>query len=213
MNLAPIEEAVRRIKRGEMVIVIDDDDRENEGDLTIAASWVTPEAINFMITWARGLVCMPSAPEVLDSLKISPMVAAGEEGCDTAFCISIDHRDAGSGIGAADRALTIRRVIDSDAKPEEFIRPGHVFPLRALPGGTHSRRGHTEAAVDLAVLAGLPPVAVICEVLDKDGSPARATYLEEFSTDHRIIVVSVGQIAEYRLAQEADASKSATLVL
>ncbi len=213
MNLTPIEEAVRRIKRGEMVIVIDDDDRENEGDLTMAASWVTPEAINFMITWARGLVCMPSAPEVLDSLKISPMVAAGEEECDTAFCVSIDHRDAGSGIGAADRALTIRRVIDSDAKPEEFIRPGHVFPLRALPGGTHSRRGHTEGAVDLAVLAGLPPVAVICEVLDKDGAPARAAYLEEFSTDHRIIVVSVGQIAEYRLAQEAEASKSATLVL
>lgn len=213
MNLAPIEEAVRRIKRGEMVIVVDDDDRENEGDLTIAASWVTPEAINFMITWARGLVCMPSAPEVLDSLNISPMVAPGKEGCDTAFCVSIDHRDAGSGIGVADRALTIRRVIDPDVKPEEFISPGHVFPLRALPGGTHARRGHTEAAVDLAVLAGLPPVAVICEVLDKDGLPARVTYLEEFSTEHRIIVVSVGQIVEYRLAQEADESKSATLVL
>jgi len=213
VNLASIEEAVRRIKRGEMVIVVDDDDRENEGDLAMAASWVTPEAINFMITWARGLVCMPSSPEVLESLNISSMVAEGEAGCDTAFCVSIDHRDAGSGIGAADRALTIRRVADPDVTGDEFIRPGHMFPLRAQPGGTQERRGHTEAAVDLAVLAGLPPVAAICEVLDRDGSPARTAYLEEFAIEHRILIVSVGQIAEYRLQHDAATTKTGVRVL
>src|SRR5207245_1875228 len=167
------DEALRRIRRGEMVLVVDDEDRENEGDLTMAASWVTPEAINFMLRWARGLVCMPCAPERLDVLRMAPMVAPDQAGCDTAFTVSIDHVNAGSGIGAADRAQTIRRVIDDDAEALEFKRPGHVFPLRARKGGVLERRGHTEAAVDLARLAGLPPVAVICEVLADDGAPAR----------------------------------------
>ena len=214
MSLASIEDALRRIRRGEMVLVVDDEDRENEGDLTMAASWVTPEAVNFMLRWARGLVCMPAAPEVLESLKLGPMVAPEEAGCDTAFTVSIDHVDAGSGIGAGDRAHTIRRAVSSDAVPGEFKRPGHVFPLRARPGGVLERRGHTEAAVDLARLAGLPPVAVICEVLHDDGSPARYPYLEMFATEHRIAMVSVEQVVQYRLANDpAATSESATLLL
>jgi len=214
MSLTPIEDALRRIRRGEMVLVVDDEDRENEGDLTMAASWVTPEAVNFMLRWARGLVCMPAAPEVLESLKLGPMVSPDEAGCDTAFTVSIDHIDAGSGIGAADRAHTIRRAVAPDAAPGEFKRPGHVFPLRSRPGGVLERRGHTETAVDLARLAGLPPVAVICEVLHDDGSPARLPYLELFATEHRIAMVSVDQVVQFRLATEACSSADvATLLL
>jgi 3,4-dihydroxy 2-butanone 4-phosphate synthase/GTP cyclohydrolase II len=198
--LTPIDDALRRIRRGEMVLVVDDEDRENEGDLTLAAEWVTPDAVNFMLRWARGLVCMPCAGSWLDRLDIEPMVPAGRAGCDTAFTVSIDHRNAGSGIGAADRALTIRRVLDPASRPDDFVRPGHVFPLRAREGGVLDRRGHTEAAVDLARLAGLSPVAVICEVLHDDGSPARFPYLELFAEEHRIAMTSVAQVAEYRLA-------------
>src|SRR5690242_14772822 len=195
-----------------MVLVVDDEDRENEGDLTLAAEWVTPEAINFMLRWARGLVCMPCASERLVDLEIGPMVPPGHAGCDTAFMVSIDHRDAGSGIGAHDRALTIRRILDQDSRPEHFVRPGHVFPLRARDGGVLERRGHTEAAVDLARLAGCAPVAVICEVLHDDGSPARFPYLELFAEEHRIALVSVAQLAEYR-ESTATSTSSRTLLL
>jgi 3,4-dihydroxy 2-butanone 4-phosphate synthase/GTP cyclohydrolase II len=198
MTFATIDEALRRIRRGEMVLVADDEDRENEGDLTMAAEWVTPEAVNFMLRWARGLVCMPTAPEYLDRLAIPPMVPPGTAGCDTAFSISIDHVESGSGIGAADRAHTVRRFLDPAARADEFIRPGHVFPLRAREGGVLERRGHTEAAVDLARLAGLPPVAVICEVLHDDGSPARLPFLELFAQEHRIAIISVDQVAAHR---------------
>ena len=152
-----------------------------------------------MLRWGRGLVCMPCDARLLDALDVWPMVPSDRAGCDTAFAVSIDHVTAGSGIGAADRARTIRKVIDPDSQPSDFQRPGHVFPLRARPGGVLERRGHTEASVDLALLAGLPPVAVICEVLHDDGSPARLPYLESFAVDHRIAMVSVDQIAEYRL--------------
>ena len=199
MSLTPIDDALRRIRRGEMVLVVDDEDRENEGDLQMAADCVTGEALNFMFRWARGLVCMPCDGTWLDKLDIGPMVPRGEEGCDTAFTVTIDHRDAGSGIGAADRALTIRKVLDPTSRPHDFIRPGHVFPLRACDGGVLDRRGHTEAAVDLARLAGLAPVAVTCEVLHDDGSPARLPYLELFAQEHRIAMISVEQIADYRL--------------
>jgi 3,4-dihydroxy 2-butanone 4-phosphate synthase/GTP cyclohydrolase II len=197
-SLSPIDEALKRIRRGEMVLVIDDEDRENEGDLTMSAAWVTPDAINFMLQWARGLVCMPCDPRRLDELDIEPMVAPDRAGCDTAFSVSIDHRSAGSGIGAADRAVTIRKVVDPTTAPSEFVRPGHVFPLRARPDGVLERRGHTEAAVDLARLAGLPPVAVICEVLQDDGSPARLPYLELFALEHRVAMISVDQVVERR---------------
>ncbi len=198
MPLTSIDDALRRIRRGEMVLVVDDEDRENEGDLTLAAEWVTPEAVNFMLRWARGLVCMPCDAERLAELEIGPMVPPGHAGCDTAFTVSIDHREAGSGIGAHDRALTIRRVLDADARPDHFVRPGHVFPLRAREGGVLERRGHTEAAVDLARLAGCAPAAVICEVLHDDGSPARYPYLSMFAEEHRIAMVSVAQLVEYR---------------
>jgi 3,4-dihydroxy 2-butanone 4-phosphate synthase/GTP cyclohydrolase II len=197
-KFATIEEALKRIRRGEMVLVADDEDRENEGDLTMAASWVTPEAINFMLRWARGLVCMPTTSERLDELAIDQMVAPGRAGCDTAFTVSIDHVDSGSGIGAADRANTIRRYLDPTCGPNDFIRPGHVFPLRAKSGGVLERAGHTEAAVDLARLAGLPPVAVICEVLHDDGSPARLPFLQLFAEEHRVALISVAQVIDYR---------------
>jgi 3,4-dihydroxy 2-butanone 4-phosphate synthase / GTP cyclohydrolase II len=195
--LIPIDDAIRRIRRGEMVLVVDDEDRENEGDLTMAADWVTPEAVNFMLRWARGLVCTPCDGSILDALGIGPMCAPGTESADTAFCISVDHRDAGSGIGAADRALTIRRMLAADARPDEFVRPGHVFPLRARDGGVLQRRGHTETAVELARLAGLTPAAVICEVLHDDGSPGRLPYLELFCAEHRIPMISVAQVADH----------------
>jgi 3,4-dihydroxy 2-butanone 4-phosphate synthase/GTP cyclohydrolase II len=208
--LTSIDDALRRIRRGEMVLVVDDEDRENEGDLTLAAEWVTPEAINFMLRWARGLVCMPCDGLVLDKLEISQMVTA--PGCDTAFTVTIDHVDAGSGIGAADRALTVQKVLDPASRAEHFVRPGHVFPLRAREGGVLVRRGHTEASVDLARLAGCAPVAVICEVLHDDGSPARFPYLELFAEEHRIALVSVAQLAEYR-ESTATSTSSRTLLL
>jgi 3,4-dihydroxy 2-butanone 4-phosphate synthase / GTP cyclohydrolase II len=213
MALATIDEALKRIRRGEMVLVVDDEDRENEGDLTMAASWITPEAVNFMLRWARGLVCMPCHMGRLDELDFWPMVPLDRAGNDTAFTVSIDHVTAGSGIGAADRATTIRHVLDGDARPSDFQRPGHVFPLRARPGGVLERRGHTEASVDLARLAGLPPVAVICEVLCDDGSPARFPYLEQFAADHRIAMVAVDQVVEHRLAHDDTASHRLTPLL
>ncbi len=206
--MTSIDDAIRRVRRGEMVLVVDDEDRENEGDLTLAAEWVTPEAINFMLRWARGLVCMPCDASRLVELEIGPMVPHGA-GCDTAFTVSIDHRDAGSGIGAHDRALTIRKVLDPGTRPDEFVRPGHVFPLRAREGGVLERRGHTEAAVDLVRLAGLAPVAVICEVLHDDGSPARLPYLELFAQEHRIAMLSVAQLAQYREEPSAGAANGA----
>jgi 3,4-dihydroxy 2-butanone 4-phosphate synthase/GTP cyclohydrolase II len=212
-RLATVDEALKRIRRGEMVLVADDEDRENEGDLTLAAEWVTPEAVNFMLRWARGLVCMPTHPAYLDRLEIPPMVPPGHAGCDTAFSVSIDHRDAGSGIGAADRALTIKRFLDPEARPDEFVRPGHVFPLRARPDGVRERRGHTEAAVDLARLAGLAPVAVICEVLHDDGSPARMPFLELFAQEHRIAMITVAQLAAHREETEEQGARPAPLLL
>ena len=200
MPLTTIDDALRRMRRGEMVLVVDDEDRENEGDLTMAAEWVTPEAVNFMLRFARGLVCMPCDSERLDELEIGPMVPAGAATADTAFCVSIDHHGAGSGIGAGDRALTIKRVLDPGSRPGDFLRPGHVFPLRARPGGVLERRGHTEASVELATLAGMAPIAVICEVLHDDGSPARLPYLELFAQEHRIAMVSVEQVVEHRVA-------------
>ena len=213
MTLSTIDEAVRRIRRGEMVLVVDDEDRENEGDLTMAASWVTAEAVNFMLRWARGLVCMPCDATRLDELAIEPMLPDGRATCDTAFCVSIDHATAGSGIGAADRATTIRKVLDRGTRASDFVRPGHVFPLRARAGGVLERRGHTEAAVDLARLAGLPPVAVICEVLQDDGSPARFPFLELFAEEHRVAMIAVDQIAEHRHGRRERAARATAPLL
>jgi 3,4-dihydroxy 2-butanone 4-phosphate synthase/GTP cyclohydrolase II len=212
MALTNIDEALKRIRRGEMVLVVDDEDRENEGDLQMAASWVTADALNFMLRWARGLICMPAAPTVIDTLDLAPMVAPEIAGCDTPFTVPIDHVDGGSGISAADRALTIRRVVDPDVRAAEFKRPGHVFPLRAREGGTLERRGHTESAVDLAVLAGLAPVAVTCEVLDDKGEAASFDVLMEFAGHHRIAMVSIDQIVEHRKGTGAGTRRPALLL-
>ena len=189
-------EALRRIQRGEMVLVSDGPDREDEADLTMAAEWVTPEAIAFMLRHGRGLVCMPCDGIRLDRLGIGPMVT--EAGCDTAFTVSIDHHSVGSGISAADRAATIRAVLDPWAGPSDFVRPGHVFPLRAREGGVLMRTGHTEAAVDLARLASLAPCAVICEVLNDDGTIARGPELDRLATDHDLARVTIEDLVAYR---------------
>jgi len=191
-----VVEALRRIQRGEMVLVSDGPDREDEADLTMAAQWVTPEAIAFMLRHGRGLVCMPCDGARLDRLGIGPMVT--DAGCDTAFTVSIDHRSVGSGISAADRAATIRAVLDPWAAAGDFVRPGHVFPLRAREGGVLVRTGHTEAAVDLARLAGLAPCAVICEVLNDDGTIARGPELDRLAADQDLLRVTIEDLVAYR---------------
>lgn len=209
MPFAPVEEAIERVARGEMVVVVDGPDRENEGDITVAADHVTPDAINFMLRHGRGLVCMPCASDRLDDLRIGSMVAANTSENDTAFTVSIDHRCCGTGISAHDRAATVRGVLDPDARPWDFRRPGHVFPLRARSGGVLERPGHTESAVDLARLAGLYPCGVICEVLNDDGSVARFPDLEVFCRRHDLALVSVEDLVDHRLRREAPASEGA----
>jgi len=191
-----VVEALRRIQRGEMVLVSDGPDREDEADLTMAAQWVTPEAIAFMLRHGRGLVCMPCDGARLDRLGIGPMVT--DAGCDTAFTVSIDHTSVGSGISAADRSATVRAVLDPWAGATDFVRPGHVFPLRAREGGVMVRTGHTEAAVDLARLAGLAPCAVICEVLNDDGTIARGGELDCLAADHDLARVTIEDLVAYR---------------
>jgi 3,4-dihydroxy 2-butanone 4-phosphate synthase/GTP cyclohydrolase II len=191
-----VVDALRRIQRGEMVLVSDGADREDEADLTMAAQWVTPEAIAFMLRHGRGLVCMPCDGARLDRLGIGPMVT--EAGCDTAFTVSIDHNSVGSGISAVDRSATIRSVLDPWAGPADFVRPGHVFPLRARDGGVLTRTGHTEAAVDLARMAGLAPCAVICEVLNDDGTIARGPELDRLAAEHDLARVTIEDLVAYR---------------
>src|SRR5215813_13100323 len=166
---ARIEDAVEAIRRGDMVIVVDDEDRENEGDLTIAAEKVTPEAINFMARYGRGLICLSMTPERLDELEIPLMVSQNSSRFETAFCVSIEAKDTSTGISASDRAATVRAALDPATRPSELARPGHMFPLRSRTGGVMVRAGQTEAAVDLARIAGLYPAGVICEVMNEDG--------------------------------------------
>jgi 3,4-dihydroxy 2-butanone 4-phosphate synthase/GTP cyclohydrolase II len=202
MPFISVEEAIERIRRGEMLIVVDDEDRENEGDLTMAAARATPEAVNFMIRHGRGLVCVPCEAKRLDELHLEPMVAHNTSSHETAFTVSVDHRSVTTGISAHERAITIRKILDPASGPSDFIRPGHVFPLRAKEGGVLRRAGHTEAAVDLARAAALPPCGVICEVLNQDGTTARLPQLEAFATEHGLGVVSIAQIIEYRRRSE-----------
>lgn len=210
MAFLEIDEALKRIAAGEILIVVDDEDRENEGDLTIAAEMVTPAAINFMVSHGRGLVCMPCDGAKLDQLHIEPMVAMNTSSHETAFTVSIDHRSVTTGISAHERAVTIQKVTDPEATPSEFIRPGHVFPLRAKEGGVLRRAGHTEAAVDLARMAGLQPCAVICEVLNEDGTTARLQRLEEFASVHNLGIISIAQLIAYRGRSERLIKKGAT---
>jgi 3,4-dihydroxy 2-butanone 4-phosphate synthase / GTP cyclohydrolase II len=199
--------AIAAIRRGEMVIVADDEDRENEGDLVCAADRVTPEAINFMATHGRGLVCLTLAGDIADRLDL-PLMAGGRtaDPNETAFTVSIDARPGlgvSTGISAADRARTIRVAVNPESRPADLLRPGHIFPLRAKPGGVLQRVGQTEASVDLARMAGLTPAGVICEILKCDGSMARRPDLEAFSAEHEIEFITVAQIIAYRLKHES----------
>jgi 3,4-dihydroxy 2-butanone 4-phosphate synthase/GTP cyclohydrolase II len=203
MALATVPEAVADFKAGKFVIVVDDEDRENEGDLVVAAELVTPEHISFMTRHGSGLVCMPVKAKRLDELGISPMVEHNTSRLGTAFSVSIDARDVTTtGASAFDRAATIRKVLDIDAKSTDFSMPGHTFPLRAAEGGVLTRAGQTEAAVDLAVLAGLYPAGVITELMKPDGTMARMPDLELFATEHQIKIITVAQLIEYRRRNE-----------
>ena len=203
MSFTTVEAAIEDIRAGKMVIVVDEEDRENEGDLTMAAEKVTPEAVNFMATYGRGLICMPMTGSRLDELQIPSMVSNNESVHGTAFCVSIEaRRNVSTGISAADRAVTILTAIDSSTKPSDLVRPGHVFPLRARKGGVLQRAGQTEAAVDLARLAGLKPAGVICEIMNEDGSMARTKELEEFAIRHDMRVISVVDLIKFRLGTE-----------
>jgi 3,4-dihydroxy 2-butanone 4-phosphate synthase/GTP cyclohydrolase II len=203
MPFSPIDEIIEDIKAGKMVIVCDDEDRENEGDLTMAAELVTPEDINFMATHGRGLICLPMGEEMLDRLEIPQMITHNSSRLGTAFTVSIEAKDGVStGISAADRAHTCRVAVDEATDPDDLVMPGHVFPLRARPGGVLQRAGQTEAAVDLSRLAGLKPAGVICEIMKEDGTMARVPDLEKFSAEHGVKMVTVAQIIEYRRTYE-----------
>lgn len=203
MSFASIPEAVKQIKAGRMVVVVDDPDRENEGDLVMAASKVTPEAINFMAKYGRGLICLPIIGKRLDELRISPMVENGTEVRDAAFTVSVDARHGiTTGVSAADRAHTIRTLISPRTRPDELIRPGHIFPLRYREGGVLVRAGHTEAAVDLAKLAGLYSAGVICEIMNEDGTMARMPELQHFVRRHRLKMITIASLIEYRRRTE-----------
>ncbi|MBI2940608.1 MAG: bifunctional 3,4-dihydroxy-2-butanone-4-phosphate synthase/GTP cyclohydrolase II [Chloroflexi bacterium] len=203
MALATIEEAIEDYRAGRFVIIVDDEHRENEGDLAVATEHVTPQAINFMATHGRGLICVSLSGERLDYLRIPLMVPENSSRFQTAFCVSVEAKGrVTTGISAADRAASARRLIDLEARPEDFIRPGHVFPLRAREGGVLVRAGQTEASLDLARLAGLYPSGVICEIMNDDGTMARMPDLERYSARHRVKIISVAQIIEYRRQRE-----------
>lgn len=197
-----IEEAIEDIKDGKIVVVIDDEDRENEGDLLMAAEKVTPEAINFMATYGKGLICMPLTEEYLKRLNIPQMVKDNTDNHETAFTVSIDHIKTTTGISAYERALTIQKVLEKESTPNDFRRPGHIFPLKARKGGVLVRNGHTEAAVDLARLAGLKPGGVICEIMSKDGTMARTNELMEFCKIHNLKIITIKDLVEYRKSNE-----------
>ncbi len=197
-----IEEAIEDIRLGKMVVVVDDEDRENEGDLLMAAENVTPEAINFMAKYARGLICMPVIGERLRELDIVPMVTKNTESLQTAFTVSIDAAETTTGISAYERAATILKVVNQKSMPGDFKRPGHVFPLEAREGGVLKRAGHTEAAVDFAKLAGLYPAGVICEIMNEDGTMARTPQLMEYVKEHNLKIITIADLILYRKNRE-----------
>ena len=203
MPFASIEEAAADLREGRMVIIVDDEDRENEGDLVCAAEKVSPELINFMATHARGLICMPLTEERCDELHLTMQVADNTSFLGTAFTVSIEaRRGVTTGISAADRATTILTAVDPKTRPQDLARPGHVFPLRAKKGGVLVRPGQTEASVDLARIAGLTPAAVICEIMNEDGTMARLPQLEEFAARHRLKMITVADLVRYRMQKE-----------
>ena len=211
---ASIEEAIDVIREGRMVIVVDDEDRENEGDLTIAAEKVTPEAINFMARFGRGLICMSMTGDRLDELEIPLMVNQNTTRFNTAFCVSIEATQrVSTGISAADRAATVHAAVDPKTKPVDLARPGHMFPLRARDGGVLVRAGQTEAAVDLARIAGLYPAGVICEVMNEDGTMARVPELAKFARKHGLLIITIADLIKYRMRTERLVKRVATAAL
>ncbi|MGM0417993.1 MAG: bifunctional 3,4-dihydroxy-2-butanone-4-phosphate synthase/GTP cyclohydrolase II [Thermodesulfobacteriota bacterium] len=209
-----IEQAIEDIKAGKMIILTDDEDRENEGDLTIASEAVTPEIINFMAKYGRGLICMSLTGERCEQLNLPMMVEDNTSAHETAFTVSIEAREGvTTGISAADRAKTVQDAIADDAKPEDIVRPGHIFPLKAKDGGVIVRAGHTEASADLARLAGFKPSGVICEIMDDDGTMARMPSLEKFSEEHNIGICTIAELISYRLHNESFVHKKAEAVI
>ncbi|MFQ6083301.1 MAG: bifunctional 3,4-dihydroxy-2-butanone-4-phosphate synthase/GTP cyclohydrolase II [Candidatus Aminicenantia bacterium] len=203
MKLATVKEAIKEIKKGRPIIIVDDEGRENEGDLMVAAEKTTPEIINFMSKYGRGLICLAMTQERLTELQIPLMVADNTAPFQTAFGVSIDAKHGTTtGISAFDRAKTILTAIDPHTKPSDLVRPGHIFPLRARPGGVLKRAGQTEASVDLARMAGLYPAGVICEVMNEDGTMARMPQLQEFGKKHNIKILAIAELIKYRLKTE-----------
>lgn len=214
MPLATVPEALEDIRRGTPIILVDDEDRENEGDLCIAAEKATPEIINFMAKYGRGLICLSLSPDLVDRLELPMMVTKNKSPFQTAFTISIEARKGvTTGISAADRAHTILTAIDEDTKPEDLVSPGHVFPLRARKGGVLVRTGQTEGSVDLARIAGMKPAGVICEVMNEDGTMARMPDLEVFAREHGLKVVTIASLIQYRMQTESFVHRAATAKL
>jgi 3,4-dihydroxy 2-butanone 4-phosphate synthase/GTP cyclohydrolase II len=203
MPFTKIEQAVEAMKRGELVIVVDDEDRENEGDLITAAEVITPESMAFMIRYTSGVICMPMEGDRLDHLRLPLMVADNTESQRTAFTVSVDARhNTSTGISAADRCTTIHAMLDEATRPEDLARPGHIFPLRYREGGVLKRAGHTEAAVDLARMAGFRPAGVLAEVVNDDGTMARMPELEKFAQEHGLLIISIADLIRYRRHRE-----------
>ena len=214
MKFSPIVDIIEDIQQGKMVILVDDEDRENEGDLIMAAQWVRPEDVNFMASYGRGLICLTLTQERCEQLRLPLMVSHTGDLHGTSFTVSIEAAEGvTTGISAADRAVTIRKAVATDAKPEDLVQPGHVFPLKAKPGGVLSRAGHTEAGCDLARLAGLEPAAAIVEILNKDGSMARRDDLEVFASEHNIKIGTIADLIEYRINNEKTVERVSECVL
>jgi 3,4-dihydroxy 2-butanone 4-phosphate synthase/GTP cyclohydrolase II len=210
-EFATIEEAIEQIRQGRLLLVVDDEDRENEGDLVMAADKVTPEAVNFMAKYGRGIICVPMLGERLDELKIPMMVNDNTAPMGTAFTVTVDaRRGVTTGTSAYDRAVTIRTLVDPQMRAEDLTSPGHIFPLRAMPGGVLRRAGHTEAAIDLARLAGCYPAGVICEVLDEEGGMARVPELTELARRHGLTMITIRDLIEYRTKKEKLVRRLAT---
>ncbi|MGW8187110.1 MAG: bifunctional 3,4-dihydroxy-2-butanone-4-phosphate synthase/GTP cyclohydrolase II [Desulfobacterales bacterium] len=214
MPILEIEKAIEEIKAGRMVVLVDDEDRENEGDLCMAAEKVTPEAINFMAKYGRGLICLAMSNAMIDKLDLPMMVDNNTSAFQTGFTVSIEARcGVTTGISAADRARTIHTAVADNAKPTDLVRPGHIFPLRAREGGVMVRVGQTEGSVDLARMAGLKPAGVICEIMDEDGTMARMPALEKFSQKHGIGICTIADLVEYRMKNEAFVHRAAESII
>lgn len=212
-DFGTVEQALEDLKNGKIIVVTDDPDRENEGDLICAAKYATQENVNFMASYAKGLICMPMTKELCERLELNQMVEKNTDNHETAFTVSIDHVDTTTGISAYERSVTAMKVEDPDAKPEDFRRPGHMFPLQAREGGVLKRTGHTEATVDLVKLAGLGECGLCCEIMREDGTMMRTTELKQFSKEHNLTMITIEDLIKYRLERESLIEKEASAKL